>query len=123
MNVTVIYYLDVTSSWCYWAEPAWAELKQRYAKAPVEFSWKIAALDEAGLPKSKAEMEWFYRRSGTIVRSSFMLNPGWYDPKLKEYLAPNSVTVAAKLFGTTEDRKRLAIYHASHSESHTVSAA
>ena len=47
MNVTVTYYLDVVSSWCYWAEPAWAELKQRYAKSPVEFSWKIALLDES----------------------------------------------------------------------------
>jgi len=120
MNVTVIYYLDVTSSWCYWAEPAWAEVKQRYAKAPVEFSWKIAALDEAGLPKSQAEMEWFYRRSGTIVRSSFMLNAGWYDPKLKEYLAPNCVAVAAKLFGVTDDRARLAIAHAALREGQPV---
>jgi predicted DsbA family dithiol-disulfide isomerase len=120
MNVTVIYYLDVTSSWCYWAEPAWADLKQRYAKAPVEFSWRIAALDEAGLPKSRAEMEWFYRRSGTIVRSSFMLNPGWYDPKIKEYLAPNCVAVAAKLFGVTDDRARLAIAHAALREGQPV---
>ena len=120
MNVSVIYYLDVTSSWCYWAEPAWAEVKQRYAKAPVEFSWKIAALDEAGLPKSQAEMEWFYRRSGTIVRSSFMLNAGWYDPKLKEYLAPNCVAVAAKLFGVTDDRARLAIAHAALREGQPV---
>ncbi len=120
MNVTVIYYLDVTSSWCYWAEPAWAEVKQRYAKAPVEFSWKIAALDESGLPKSQAEMEWFYRRSGTIVRSSFMLNAGWYDPKLKEYLAPNCVAVAAKLFGVTDDRARLAIAHAALREGQPV---
>src|SRR5260370_7500471 len=111
MNVSVIYYLDVTSSWCYWAEPAWAELKPRYAKAPVEFSWKIAALDESALPKSQAEMEWFYRRSGTIVRSSFMLNAGWYDPKLKECLAPNCVAVAAKLFGVTDDRAPPAIPH------------
>ena len=47
MNVKVVYYLDVMSSWCYWAEPAWAELKQRYAGKPVEFDWKIALLDDA----------------------------------------------------------------------------
>jgi len=28
--VKVTYYLEVISSWCYWAEPAWAELKRRY---------------------------------------------------------------------------------------------
>ena len=41
-NIKVTYYLDVTSSWCYWAEPAWAELRQRYAKMPVDFGWAIA---------------------------------------------------------------------------------
>jgi len=112
MNVTIVYYLDVTSSWGYWAEPAWAELKQRYAKDPVEFSWKIALLDESGLPKSRAQTEWFYRRSGPIVRSPFMLNSGWYDPRLKEYLAPNCVPEAAKDFGVTDDRARLAITEA-----------
>src|SRR5262245_66011675 len=96
MSVKVIYFLEVTSSWCYWAEPAWAELKERYADQPVEFGWKIALLDEPGLPQSKAQQEWFYRRSGTIVRSPFMLNSGWHDPKLKEYLAPNCVAEAAK---------------------------
>jgi len=30
MRITVTYYLDVISSWCFWAEPAWAELKKRY---------------------------------------------------------------------------------------------
>ena len=109
MNIQVIYYLEVTSSWCYWAEPAWVELKERYAKQPVEFSWKIALLDDSALPTSQRQAEWFYRRSGTIVRSPFMLNSGWYDPGLKEYLAPNCVAEAAKDFGVTDDRARLAI--------------
>jgi len=64
MTVNVIYYLDVTSSWCYWAEPAWAELKEQYATKPVEFRWRIALLDETALPVSKAQLEWFYRRGG-----------------------------------------------------------
>jgi len=54
MKVNVLYYLDVVSSWCYWAEPAWAELKQHYARAPVEFGWAIALLDERGMSKSRA---------------------------------------------------------------------
>jgi predicted DsbA family dithiol-disulfide isomerase len=108
MNVNIIYYLDVTSSWCYWAEPAWAELKERYAGAPVEFSWRIALLDEAALPVSKAQLEWFYRRSGAMVRSPFMLNSGWYEAGQTEYLAPNAVAEAAKDFGVTDDRVRLA---------------
>ncbi len=109
MSVEIIYYLDVTSSWCYWAEPAWAELRERYAGKPVEFSWRIALLDETALPTSKAQLEWFYRRSGMIVRSPFPLNSGWYEGRQKEYLLPNAVAEAAKDFGVTDDRVRLAI--------------
>jgi predicted DsbA family dithiol-disulfide isomerase len=109
VNVKVTYYLDVISSWCYWAEPAWAELKQRYANAPVEFRWKIALLDASGMPASREQEEWFYRRSGTVVHSPFMLSSGWFEPGLQEYLAPNFVAEAARDFGVTDDRVRLAI--------------
>ena len=110
--MNIIYYLDVTSSWCFWAEPAWAELKQRYASAPVEFSWRIALLDKAALPVSKSQLEWFYRRSGMIARSPFMLNSGWYEAGQTEYLTPNAVAEAAKDFGVGDDRVRLAIANA-----------
>ena len=113
MNIKITYYLDVVSSWCYWAEPAWAELKRRYAKAPVEFGWKIALLDKSGMSKSLEQCEWFYRRSGSTVRSPFMLNSGWWEPKiLKECLAGNCVAEAAKVFGVTDDRIRLALMEA-----------
>ena len=113
MNIKITYYLDVVSSWCYWAEPVWAELKRRYAKAPVEFGWKIALLDKSGMSKSLEQCEWFYRRSGSTVRSPFMLNSGWWEPKiLKECLAGNCVAEAAKDFGVTDDRIRLALMEA-----------
>ena len=112
MNVTVTYYIDLTSSWCYWAEPAWAELKLRYAKAPVKFDWKIALLDAGSMSKSRAQADWFYRRSGTIVRSPIMLNSGWLDPVQDEFLAINCVAEAAKDFGVTGDRVRLALMEA-----------
>ena len=115
----VTYYLEVISSWCYWAEPAWAELKQRYA-GQVEFGWKLALMDASGLPLSRNQCDWFYRRSGTIMRSPFMLNSGWFDPGLKEYLAPNLVAEAAKEFGVTDDRVRLAIAHAALREGRKV---
>jgi predicted DsbA family dithiol-disulfide isomerase len=111
MNVKVTYYLDVTSSWCYWAEPAWRELKQKYAKAPVQFDWAIALLDKSGLPKSSRQSDWFYRRSGTIVRSPFMLKSDWLTGA-KEYLAPNCVAEAAKDLGATDDRVRQALTEA-----------
>jgi predicted DsbA family dithiol-disulfide isomerase len=115
----VTYYLEVISSWCYWAEPAWAELKQCYA-GQVQFGWKLALMDASGLPLSRNQCEWFYRRSGTIMRSPFMLNSGWFEPGLKEYLAPNLVAEAAKEFGVADDRARLAIAHAALREGRKV---
>ena len=66
MNVKITYYLEVLSSWCYWAEPAWAELKKRYA-GKVEFNWKIAQMLAEAYPVSAEQAAWFYRRSGTIA--------------------------------------------------------
>src|SRR5213593_1139811 len=115
----VTYYLEVISSWCYWTEPAWAELKHRYA-GRVEFGWKLALMDATGLPLSRSQCEWFYRRSGLIMRSPFMLDSGWFEPGMKEYLAPNLVAEAAKEFGATDDRVRLAIAHAALREGRKV---
>jgi predicted DsbA family dithiol-disulfide isomerase len=119
MSIKITYYLDVVSSWCYWAEPAWAELKQRYAKAPVTFDWQIALLDGEGMSKSRAQADWFYRRSGTIVGSPFMLSSGWLTHS-NEYLPPNCVAEAAKDFGVTGDRVRLAIMEAGMREGQHV---
>jgi predicted DsbA family dithiol-disulfide isomerase len=108
MRITVTDYLDVVSSWCFWSEPTWAELKKRY-EGRVEFQWKIALMDPSGLPTSRGQEQWFYRRSGVLMRSPFMLNTDWYDASLKEWLPPNAVAEAAKDFGITDDRVRLAI--------------
>jgi len=83
----------------------------RYA-GRVEFGWNIAQMPAEAYPVSKEQCEWFYRRSGTIMCSPFMLNPGWFEADRKEYPAPNLVAEAAKDFGVTDDRVRLAIAHA-----------
>jgi len=107
------YFLEVISSWCYWAEPTWAELKRRYA-GRVEFEWKIALMPPEGFPVSREQCEWFYRRSGgTCLRSPVMLNAGWLEPERQgRYDAPNLVAEAAKDFGFTGDEIRLAVGHA-----------
>src|SRR5690348_9427036 len=119
MPITVTDYLDVISSWCFWSEPTWAELKKRYA-GRVDFQWKIALMDPSGLPASREQEQWFYRRSGMIMRSPFMLNTDWYDASLKEWLAPNCVAQAAKHFGITDDRVRLALANAALREGRNV---
>jgi predicted DsbA family dithiol-disulfide isomerase len=119
MSVRITYYLEVISSWCYWAEPTWTELKKRYA-GKVEFGWKIAQMPAEAYPTSKAQAEWFYRRSGTIVRSPFMLNAGWFEPGRAIYEAPNLVAEAAKDLGVNDDRVRLALAHAAEREGKKV---
>jgi predicted DsbA family dithiol-disulfide isomerase len=115
----ITYYLEVISSWCYWAEPAWAELKRRYS-GTVEFQWKIAHMPREAWPQSKAQAEWFYRRSGTLMRSPFMLNSGWYEPGDGPYVIPSLVAEAAKDFGATDDRVRLALSHAGDREGRKI---
>src|SRR6266481_4296793 len=119
MPITVTDYLDVVSSWCFWSEPTWAELKRRYGSR-VQFQWKIALMDPSGLPTSREQEQWFYRRSGMMMRSPFMLNTEWYDPSLAEWLAPNCVAEAAKDFGITDDRVRLPLAYAALREGKRV---
>ena len=115
MKLKVTIYLDVISSWCFWAQPAWEELIRRYADR-VDFDWKIALMDASGFPKSIEQAEWFYRRSGMMMRSPFMLKPGWFEPNLQECLAPNLVAEAARDFGITDDRVRMALANATERE-------
>lgn len=108
MKLRITYYLDVISSWCFLSEPAWAELKRRYNEW-VDFEWKIALMDASGLPVSRGQLGWFYRRSGTVMRSPFAMNTEWLQPGLTEYLVRNLVAEAAKGLGVTDDRVRLAL--------------
>lgn len=118
-SIRIVYYLEVVSSWCHWAEPAWAELRRRYSGL-IDFEWRIALIDASGLPRSREHAEWFYRRSGVIARSPRMLNSGWLEPGRKEYLEPNLVAEAAKDLGITDDRARLAISRAALLEGRPV---
>jgi predicted DsbA family dithiol-disulfide isomerase len=111
MRITVTNYLEVISSWCFWSVPAWQELQRRYA-GRVEFQWKIALMDASGFPKTREQAEWFYRRSGMMMRSPFMLKPGWFKQDLQECLAANVVAEAARELGVKDDRVWLAIMNA-----------
>jgi predicted DsbA family dithiol-disulfide isomerase len=118
----VTYYLEVLSSWCFWSEPMWAELKRRYA-GRVEFAWKIAQMNAADYPVSPSQCDWFYRRSGLAMRSPFMLNSGWLENSLIQegvIVAPNLVAEAARDFGFEGDEIRLALTHAGEREGRKV---
>jgi predicted DsbA family dithiol-disulfide isomerase len=108
VRIKVTNYLDAISSWCFWAVPSWQELQRRYADR-VAFEWKIALMDASGFPKTIEQAEWYYRRSGMMMRSPFRLKPGWFRPGIEECLAANLVSEAARDFGVTDDRVWLAI--------------
>jgi predicted DsbA family dithiol-disulfide isomerase len=109
----ITYYLEVLSSWCTWVEPTWSELKNRYA-GRAEFEWRIALMKPADFPVSRAQCDWFYQRSGgTVMRSPFKLNSGWFEAdRAGRYEAPNLVAEAARDFGFNGDEIRLALAHA-----------
>jgi len=117
----ITYYLEVISSWCTWVEPVWAELKTRYA-GRAEFHWKIALMNPQDFPVSREQADWFYRRSGgTVMRSPFMLNSGWFEAERRgDYTAPNLVAEAARDFGFSGDEIRLALTHAAVREGRKV---
>jgi predicted DsbA family dithiol-disulfide isomerase len=118
MKVTL--YLDVVSSWCFWAEPAWAALRQRYA-GRAAFDWKIALIGSDASPPTRSSLEWFYRRSGTVMRSEFMLNSGWFEDGGAPFMVPNLIAEAGKDFGVSDDRIRLALANAALREGRPVS--
>ncbi|MGH8017718.1 MAG: DsbA family oxidoreductase [Opitutaceae bacterium] len=109
MAVKITYFVEILSSWCHWAEPAWDAVKARFGSA-VECEWKIALMNPAGFPESREQCDWFYRRSGTVVRSPCMLDSGWLEPELRgDYTAANLVAEAGRDFGVTDDRLRRAL--------------
>ncbi len=108
MRLSVTNYLDVISSWCHWAIPAWQALRARYS-GQVDFHWKIALMDATGLPPTRAELEWYYRRSGLMMRSPVQLDASWMEEGRPEYLEPNCIAEAARDLGIEDDRTWIAL--------------
>ena len=73
----ITYYLEVLSSWCVWIEPTLDALKARYGDR-VEFEWKIALMNPGDFPVSRAQCDWFYRRSGSMPH--IMGRTSWGQP-------------------------------------------
>ena len=116
----VTYYLEVTSSWCFWFEPTWAELKRRYA-GRVEFDWEIAKMQPADFPAANRQYDWFLLRSSTIVKSPFVANSAYYEyPIPHGYPAASSVALAARDLGFGGDDVRVALSSAAYRDGKKV---
>jgi len=114
----ITYYLEVISSWCYWAEPAWTELKQCYA-GRAEFEWKIALMPARRIHNRRnmrlvLPPQRHYHARAVHARLRLV------RARNQQYLVPNLVAEAAKDFGVTDDRVRLAIAHAGLREGRKV---
>ncbi len=105
--VKLIHYLDVMSSWCYYAEPAVERLRRKYG-SKLAYEWRISLV--ADRPASRAQVEWFYKRSGSI--SGTHLNPSWFAGAYPDWDFPNLAAEAARELGFSDDRVRLALSHA-----------
>lgn len=116
----ITYYLEVTSSWCHWVEPTWAELQRRYA-GRVNFGWKTALMDAADFPASHAQYDWFLERSSAVMQSPVVLKSTYYDlPAPGAYPAATAVAEAARDLGVTGDEVRVALSHAAYREGRRV---
>jgi predicted DsbA family dithiol-disulfide isomerase len=119
-SVSIIYYVEIYSSWCHWAEAAWSELKARY-EGRVAFDWRIALMRAEDFPATSAQCDWFYKRSGTVVGSPYVLNSGWVQSERAAYRTPNYVAEAARDFlPVGDDRVRLALANAAMREGQGV---
>lgn len=116
----ITYYLEVTSSWCFWAEPTWAELKRRYA-GRAEFQWKTALMNADDFPTSNAQYDWFLQRSAFVMQAPFVPNSGYYELPLPHgYPAASAVAEAARDLGVVGDEVRCALSHAAYREGRKV---
>ena len=120
--VSITYYVEIYSSWCHWAEPAWKELKTRYA-GRVAFDWRVALMRPEDFPATRAQCDWFYQRSGTVVGSPYVLNSGWVQEDRAAYLTPNLVAEAARDFlPEGDDHVRIALAEAAMREGKGIHA-
>ncbi len=107
--VTMIYYMDVMSSWCTLAEPAVAEVRKRYGD-DLAYEWRIAMVKDGDAPGYTHEaMLWFYKRSGSMTGTT--LNAAWLDSP-EGTMWPNLAAEAARSLGSKDDSVRLALARA-----------
>ncbi|MDQ6780435.1 MAG: disulfide bond formation protein DsbA [Candidatus Eremiobacteraeota bacterium] len=108
--ISLIYCLDVLSSWCFYSEPNLRRLLDLHGKH-LRYEWRIALVtDHPRGGFSREQYDWFYRRSGSI--SGTRLNSGWRTADYASSVEPNLAAEAARELGFSDDRVRLAISRA-----------
>ncbi len=107
--IRFIYYLDVMSSWCYYAEPNIERVRKKYGDR-LAYEWRISLVtDHPPGGWSIEQMKWFYKRSASI--SGTALNPEWCHGQ-HSTLQPNLAAEATRELGFADDRVRRALARA-----------
>jgi len=104
--VKLFYYLDVMSSWCFYAEPHLERLRAKYGTR-LSYDWRISLVRD--LPVGREQVDWYYKRSGSV--SGMHLNPDWCQGSYTS-LDANLAAEAARELGFNDDRARLALARA-----------
>lgn len=105
--VKIIYYTDVLSSWCMFAEEPLAKLRSRFG-SDLDYEWRIAALrDGKPFGYTQKVLGWYYKRSESL--SGVLLNVNWLESESDGSWWPNLAAEAARSLGHTDDKVRLAL--------------
>src|ERR1700737_5595954 len=108
--IRLTYYLDVFSSWCYYAEPVLDRLRRAYG-SDLAYEWRIAWLNHGGAWNyTPAQLQWYYRRSGSI--SGIRLNPAHLQSTAEGSRWGDLAAEAARELGAAGDEVRRALARA-----------
>ena len=108
--VTMIYYLDVLSSWCYVADRALERIREKYGDE-LQVEWRIAQLFGGGpLPYTCEQLAWYYGR--TAKASGVQLDAWWHRHADDSTLHANLAAEAVRFLGVGGDTVRRGLAHA-----------
>ena len=80
-----IYYTDILSSWCSFAEEPLAKVRAR--GADLDYEWRISFAPMARRSDTIGKCSWYYGRSNSM--SGVMLNVTWLEGKSDATRWPN----------------------------------
>jgi len=109
-TLTLVYYLDVLSSWCFVAERALGALREQLGER-LTLDWRLAFLFNGGpMGYSPQLSAWQYKRLERVT--GLRLNPAWRESVNDTTWWANLATEAARGLGVADDRVRHAISRA-----------
>ena len=109
-TLTLTYYLDVLSSWCFVAEQALGAVRKQFGER-LALDWRLAFLFNGGPMGYSPQLgAWQYKRLETVT--GVRLDPAWRESANDTTWWANLATEAARSLGVSDDRVRHALSRA-----------